>query len=146
MFFAQLQDSVYLRRIFLFLGNRTEFLAHLAEKWGENAPKDLYQDAVGGAEYFQVPSSTHEGITARVYYLWTYTFNNTPRDIGTLAHESFHIAVTILKDLMVETNDGNQGSESVAYYMESILTQSLTLLLEDAKRKQDIHEEAPAHV
>lgn len=122
----QLVDTVYSRQIHLFVGTRQEFLTHLEEKWGKHATKGICKDACGQMHWFKAPSK-YEGVKSRIYYLWSVQFNNTPNDIGTLAHEAFHIATTILCDLGVDTT-AVDGSESVAYYMESIFTQSLTLL------------------
>jgi len=118
---------VYNRQIHLFVGSRAELIAHLTEKWGKHSAKRIAKDACGQMVWFKAPSK-YEGVKTRIYYLWTVQFNNTPNDIGTLAHEAFHIATTILCDLGVDTNDVD-GSESVAYYMESIFVQSLTELL-----------------
>lgn len=126
----QVQDTVYKRRIFLFVGSRVAFEKHLTETWGQKASKGLCKDACGQMWDFYVPSLVYEGVKARVYYLWCARFNGTPEDIGTLAHEAFHIATTILEDLGVDTGD-KEGSESVAYYMESIFVQCLTHLQEN---------------
>lgn len=126
MFITQLADTVYGRKIFLFIGTRQEFVFHLSEVWGKHASKGICKDACGQMHWFRVPSE-YEGVKSRVYYLWSLRFNGSVKDIGTLAHEAFHVATTILCDLGVDTND-TDGSESVAYYMESIFTQSLEAL------------------
>jgi len=122
----QVQDSVYRRRIFLFVGTRDDFVKHLMETWGATATKKIPKDARGMMHWFFVKSK-HPGVKTRVYYLWSVEFNNTSDDCGTLAHEAFHIATTVMEDLGVDTSDV-EGSESVAYYMETIFVQCLTHL------------------
>lgn len=123
----QVQDTVYKRRIFLFLGTRNDFVKHLTETWGQKHAKGVLKDACGMMWNFYVPSTEYEGVKTQIYYLWAVRFNGTPSDIGTIAHESFHIATTILEDLGVDTTD-KEGAESVAYYMETIFVQCLTHL------------------
>lgn len=134
MYFKQLEDSVYQRKIFLFVGTRAEFVQHVKERWNKNLAKEIGKDTVGQMGYFSIPSEVYVGVLSRVYYLWSLKFANTPRDIGTLAHESFHMASTILCDLGVTVTDPN-GSEAVAYYMESVFQQCLCFLFEEERRR-----------
>lgn len=122
----QVKDTVFRRRIFLFVGTREEFVKHLIETWGRECAKKIPKDARGMMHWFSVKSK-HPGVKTRVYYLWSVEFNNSPDDCGTLAHEAFHIATTVMEDLGVDTSDV-EGSEGVAYYMESIFVQCLTHL------------------
>lgn len=122
----QVKDTVFGRRIFLFVGTREAFVKHLTEAWAGQCKKKIPKDARGMMLWFFVKSK-FAGVKTRVYYLWSVEFNGTPDDIGTLAHEAFHIATTVLEDLGVDTSDV-EGSESVAYYMESIFVQCLTHL------------------
>lgn len=122
----QVQDTVFKRRIFLFVGTREVFVKHLTEAWGGQCKKKVPKDARGMMLWFPV-KSTFTGVKTRVYYLWSCQFDNTTDDIGTLAHEAFHIATTVMEDLGVDTSDV-EGSEGVAYYMETIFVQCLTHL------------------
>lgn len=125
--FARLQDTVYLRQIYLFVGPRQEFVAHLTATWGKQAAKGVPKDAIGLSHNFYAPSERVPGMQSRVFYLWVWQFKGTPHDIGTIAHECFHIAVTILEDLGVDTSD-REGSESIAYYLDSLVRQCLEQL------------------
>ena len=134
--FTQITDSVYGRRVFLFVGARDDFVQHLTEKWGKKAARGIRKDAIGQLQYFDHPSEHYVGVQSRVYYFWLICFHNTPRDIGTLCHEAFHVATTILEDLGVDTTDA-QGSEALAYYLNSFVEQSLVFLFEEERRSRE---------
>lgn len=108
----------------MFIGSRSELKAHLKELWpGGKAVKAVASEDVLG-QMFHFRWEFARGVKTRVYYIWSVKFDDSEEDIGTLAHEAFHVACEILNDLGVDTSDSD-GSESIAYYFESIFMQSL---------------------
>ncbi|MCL4838892.1 MAG: hypothetical protein KJ058_13110 [Thermoanaerobaculia bacterium] len=123
-----LQDNVYRRRIYAFMGTRAELKDHLRVTWpGEKVRKKLCPDALG--QMFHFKHAFVDGVKTRVYYIWSVKFDDSVEDTGTLAHEAFHVAAQILNDLGVDTSDAD-GSESLAYYFESIFRQTLSFARE----------------
>ncbi len=122
--YTVIEDNVYRRRIYMFIGSRSELKAHLKELWpGGKAVKAVASEDVLG-QMFHFRWEFARGVKTRVYYIWSVKFDDSEEDIGTLAHEAFHVACEILNDLGVDTSDSD-GSESIAYYFESIFMQSL---------------------
>lgn len=117
------QDTIFRRRINAFIGTRDELLTHLRTQWNHNGKKEIGTDSLG--QMFRFRYEFVNGVKTWVYYIWSAKFTDSVEDIGTLAHESFHVASLILEDLGVETSETG-GSESIAYYFESIFTQTLT--------------------
>lgn len=115
-------DTIFLRRVYFFVGNRKEFLAWLAASFGKGATKDIPKDACGLSGYVMAPALHCKGLKSRVCYIWLWCFCDNALDKGTLAHEAFHVATMIMEDLGVDTTDAD-GAEPVAYYTDALVRQ-----------------------
>lgn len=117
-------DTIFLRRVFYFVGNRNEFVAYMTKNYGKRAVVGIPKDACGLSGFVKAPALHCQGLVTRVYYIWLWCFCDNPLDNGTLSHEAFHVATMIMEDLGVDTTDAD-GAEPVAYYTDALVRQFL---------------------
>lgn len=120
----QFTDTVYHRRVYLFVGDRATFRAYIKENYGEGAARNVYKDCLGLAFSVKSPSPDDPNVESQVYFVWLTKFDGSPRTVALLAHECYHTAVAVFDNLGVNQDD----EEAVAYYMDAMIEQFLTAL------------------
>ena len=126
---VELKDDVYRRRVILAVGSVKELKEMLTRSYGKGAARGIPNDAGGMMHTFKWYSEDFPemGKKSKVFVIWLLRFTLTPLDISTLAHECFHCASAVLDELGVDTDD-SEGSEALAYYLDSLVRRSLIAL------------------
>lgn len=121
----QLNDTVYRRRVYLFVGPRQEFREYLLKSYGARIANRVPKHCIGLTLVSNVPHTDIPDTKTVIVHVWLAKWSASPRDWGTLAHECYHAVCAVFTDLGVEMAD----EEAVTYYLDSMVEQFSRALL-----------------
>lgn len=119
MFYYELNDTVYKRQVYLVVGSREEFRAHVLTRHGGAIANKVSKHCLGLTLIVDDKSKDDPNVTTVVYYVWLTKWDNTPRSWGLLAHECYHAVCAAFSEMDVEITD----EEAVAYYLDAMVSQ-----------------------
>jgi hypothetical protein len=112
-----LNDTIYQRDVYLFVGPRKEFREYLLNKWGKSAAGKIPKRAQGAVFAITAPTK-YPRVRTLIYFVWLISWSGEPSDYGCLAHECYHAVMSVLDELGVTPSE-----EAIAYYLDSMVTQ-----------------------
>lgn len=122
---GQLVDTVYMSRVYLFVGDRASFREYLLGTWGRAAANRVPKKALGAAVWATAPSACDGAVDGNVYFVWLGAWGGQPHDYGVLAHECYHTVRAVYYYLGVAADD---DEEAVAYYLDTMVRQFAEML------------------
>lgn len=122
--FHEFTDTVFHRRVYLYVADRATIVAYLRKNFGEGAARGIAKDCLGLSFSVKSPHPDDPTVESMAYFVWLTRWEDTPKHIALLAHECYHIACQVFDQLGVNLDD----EEAVAYYMDSMVEQFMTKL------------------
>lgn len=106
----QLDDPVYCRDVYLYVGSRRQLANFLRRRWRFGA-RHIPSKAVAATLFVPTPK-------AIVYVIWLESWRGDGESYGMLAHECYHVVVAAFDEMRVKLDE-----EAVAYYLEFMVRQ-----------------------
>lgn len=118
---CNIPDPIYGRTILLLVGKKSLVQKYLNDNFD---PDYEMEGNFGEVNYFDIPD-TRVG-SKRVFYIWLDSYDESVQDVGTVAHECFHLVCYIFDDLGIKYCD--ESEEAWAWYLDYLVQQVLKVL------------------